>query len=145
MSDVRCQMAVKRSLASLNFQLSTDISHLTSTSWWNYANTLARSALRRENIVEETRLHFDRRARHRAGHRRRHDDLQRRGRDYVAAFFVFEPGTIDDALREQAGSGDHARFGVAGQRDRVARAITDVTGSGRHARSRLHLDRRRAA
>src|SRR5262249_31807484 len=111
----------------------------------HHERSLARPALRRANIVEEAGIHIDCRARRRAGHWRRHDHLQRSGRDYVAAFFVPEPETIDDALRAQAGSGDRARFGVAGQCDRARRAIEDAAGSGRHAQSRLHLDGRRAA
>src|SRR5262245_28440228 len=83
--------------------------------WRNYANTLARPALWSANDVEEAGIHIDCRSRHRAGHRRRHDYLQRCGRDYVAAFFFSEPETVGDAPRTQSGDGNHARFGVAGK------------------------------
>src|SRR5262245_3130839 len=44
----------------------------------NDANTLARPALRRANVVEESGLQFDCHSHARSGHRREHGDLQRR-------------------------------------------------------------------
>src|SRR5262245_4358201 len=85
MSDVRCQMPVKRTPASLNFQLTSDIWHLTSSSWRNYADPVAGPALRRANVAEKARLHIDRHAHTRPGHRREHGDLQHHQTDFTAS------------------------------------------------------------
>src|SRR5436190_20796746 len=53
--------------------------------WRDYANTLARPALRRAHIVEETRLHFDCRVDVGAGDWREYGDLQCRQCCLVAA------------------------------------------------------------
>src|SRR5262245_35148618 len=43
---------------------------------WNYANIMARPALRRANVGEKSRLHLDCRLHAGAWHRRQHSDLQ---------------------------------------------------------------------
>src|SRR5262245_29682310 len=53
-----------------------------------YANTAARPALRRANVVEETRLHVGCCDHAGARHRREHGDLQRGQRRAVAFFAV---------------------------------------------------------
>src|SRR5262250_2531659 len=60
--------------------------------WRNYANTLARPALRRANIVEETWLHIDCCFDAGAWHRREHIDLPVVERGAAAHAACTEPG-----------------------------------------------------
>src|SRR5262245_4244932 len=71
--------------------------------WRNYADTVARPALRRANVVEETRLYIDWRHHARAGHWREYDDLQCRQRRAVAAIALSEPRSTGDDLGQTAG------------------------------------------
>src|SRR5262245_21022781 len=58
----------------------------------NYANILARPALRRANVVEEARLHDYSRNHAWFGHRREYYDVQRHQRNVAAALAVQRPG-----------------------------------------------------
>src|SRR5215470_11691625 len=66
--------------------------------WKDYADIDSRPALRSANVVEETWLHVDRGHHARAGHRREHDNLQRRQRRVAAAIALSESGTTGDCL-----------------------------------------------
>src|SRR5262245_29597492 len=56
--------------------LTSDIWHLTSSFWRNYADTLARPALRRANLVEKARFYFDCNHHARTGHWGEHGHFQ---------------------------------------------------------------------
>src|SRR5215468_1567950 len=66
----------------------------------NYANILAGPALRRANVDEEARLHGRGRYHTRPGHRREHNDVQRRQRNAAAALAVQRPGAASASGRE---------------------------------------------
>src|SRR5882672_6014095 len=88
------------------------------TRWRNYANTVARPALRRANVVEEPQLHAGCCSHARAGHRSEHGDFQRRQRRAA------EPAALCEA-----GSADHD-LDKAGE-DRVGAELGVGTGSAR--------------
>src|SRR5262249_4249616 len=74
--------------------------------WRIYANTLARSALWRANVVEEPWLHFDRRPDAGARHRREYGDLQRHQRGAVERVAVSASGATGDGLVRQPSTGN---------------------------------------
>src|SRR5262249_30713104 len=86
--------------------LTSDIWHLTSSSWRNYANTLARPALRRANVTQESRLHVDRRRYAQPGHRREHCDLQCASRRVAQTAALSRPGPNCQGLA----GGSHVRI-----------------------------------
>src|SRR5262249_39259817 len=71
----------------------SDIWHLASSSLRNYANTLARPALRRANVIEEPWLHGNRGHHARVWYRREHGHLQRRQRRAAQAASLCESGS----------------------------------------------------
>src|SRR5215510_8910116 len=80
----------------------------------NYANTLARPALRRANVTQATRLHDN--CRHHAGarHRREHGDLQHRQRTVVESAAVPQCRPACDHLDAFAGRERRAGLAIAG-------------------------------
>src|SRR6266542_4346977 len=111
MSDVRCQMSVA-SEARVS-SLTSDIWYLTSSSWRNYADTVARPALRRANVDEETRFHADCRDDAQPGHRREHGDLQRRPRGAAQAVALRGTGSTGHDLGAQSVARPGAEPGIA--------------------------------
>src|SRR5262245_16624521 len=77
----------------------------------SYANSMARLALRRANVVKETRLHGCSRYHARPGHRREHHDVQRHQRGVAAAPAVQRLRAARTSGRE--GSEGRARNGGA--------------------------------
>src|SRR5215813_3134588 len=73
--------------------------------WGNYANHMAKPALRRTNVDEEPRLHVDCRRHPQLGHWREHGDFQRDQRALAAALRFSGPGPAGVGLRNDAATG----------------------------------------
>src|SRR5215468_3408863 len=98
MSDVRCQMSVagKARVSSLT----SDIS-----SWRDYANTMARHALRRANVAQTTWLHVDRPVDNISRRRGEHGHLQRHQCGAAAPVAVPRIRTAGAIQRAQSADG----------------------------------------
>src|SRR5262249_32069753 len=77
-----------------------------------YANTLARLALRRANIVGVTQLHFNCGHDAQSGHRREHGDFQRRQWRVVEIGAVSRAGTHRAALGGRPVAGRPSRSSI---------------------------------
>src|SRR5262245_40238075 len=78
-----------------------------------YANIIARSAIRRANVVEEARIHADRHADSGVGHWREYGDCQCRQRSAVAPAAVRATGSDGDDLG-QFSKAQHRTFACEG-------------------------------
>src|SRR5215510_1956781 len=80
----------------------------------NYANTLARPALRRANVTQATRLHDNCRHHAGAGDWREHGDLQHRQRTVAESTAVPQCAAPGDHLDAFAGRERRAGLAIAG-------------------------------
>src|SRR5262249_30361263 len=83
------------------------------TLWRNYAETLARLAIRRAYDVKGTRLHVDCGSHTQPGHRREHGDLQHRQRAVVESAAVPQRRAAGDHLDAFARRECRARLAFA--------------------------------
>src|SRR5262245_14486810 len=91
-----------------------------------HANTIARPALRRANVVEETRLYIDCGSHAQPGHRREHGDLQRRPRGAAQTITLRKTGSTGHDLGAQSVARPGEKSGVTGHLLRLARAETPL-------------------
>src|SRR5262245_39564958 len=106
--------------------LASDVWHLPSSSWRNYANTVARPALRRAHVVEEAWLHGACGDYAGARDRREHGDFQRGQRHAVASAAVSATRPVGAFLGQQAAHEHAAIAALAAQFQRRARAVPVV-------------------
>src|SRR5262245_21515551 len=94
--------------------------------WRIYANTLARPALRRANVVEEPRVHFDCSAHAQFGHCREHGHLQCGKCRYAAPVAFQERRPSRPPQREQSRARLAKFQRLASELSRLARAQPDL-------------------